>query len=188
MGRLLSGYLATLHTEVAGLKRSDLPHLASATKALLSAALAPSQDTMETARPQIEGLQFARIKRLIRTHLGAATLGPARLCALGGISRSALYRLFEPLGGVANYIQQVRLAEAYRLLTDPDDRHSIAEIAEATGFFEPSTFSRAFRREYGMAPRDLRQAMLTGRMPAPRRRSPGALGEDSSVMDLRRRL
>lgn len=187
-GRLLAGYLGTLHTETPGLTRADLPHLASATKALVAAALAPSPETVETARPQIEGLQFARIKRLIREHLGAATLGPAKLCALGGISRSALYRLFEPVGGVAHYIQRVRLAEAHRLLMDPDARHGIAEIAEATGFFEPSTFSRAFRREYGMAPRDLRLAMLAGRMPASSRRTPGAMGEQGSVMDLLRRL
>ena len=136
----------------------------------------------------MEHLQLARIKRLIRSNLASATLGPARLCALGGLSRSALYRLFEPLGGVARCIQRERLLAAYRALTDPSDRRSIARLAEEVGFFEPSSFSRAFRGEFGTAPRELRAAALAGAAALP----PPAFAADArgapSVSHILRRL
>ncbi len=166
-GRLLAAFIETLQGVAHDLRVNDLAHLETATCALLAAALDANRDRNEAARPQIEHLQLARIKRLIRANLSSATLGPARLCAMGGVSRSALYRLFEPLGGVARYIQRERLQSAYRLLTDPCDRRGIAQMAEAVGFFEPSSFSRAFRTHFGVAPRDLRMAALEGRSSMP---------------------
>jgi AraC-like DNA-binding protein len=162
-GRLLATYLETLQEVSQNLRAGELAHLETATGALLAAALEGSRDAVEAARPQIEHLQLSRMKRLIRANLGSATLGPLRLCAMGGISRSALYRLFEPLGGVARYIQRERLLSAYRLLTDPYDRRGIAQMAEAVGFFEPSSFSRSFRAHFGVTPRELRMAALEGR-------------------------
>jgi AraC-like DNA-binding protein len=162
-GRLLASFLDSLREEAGEFRASDLPHLASVAKSLLATALNSRCDTADAGRPQLEHLQLARIKRLIREKLGSATLGPARLCAMSGVSRSALYRLFEPLGGVARHIQRERLACAYRLLVDPGDRRGIAQVAEAVGFFEPSSFSRAFRAEFGIAPRDLRVAACEGR-------------------------
>lgn len=188
MGRVFSGFLASLQAEIPRLVTADLPRLATATRAMIAAALAPSVERMEAARPQIEHLQLARMKRLIRENVGAATLGPARLCLMGGISRSTLYRLFEPLGGVARYIHRERLGRAHRMLSDPAERRGIAEIAEANGFFEPSTFSRAFRREFGATPREIRLAALAGQVPATGRRFPGASGTDGRLIDLLRRL
>jgi AraC-like DNA-binding protein len=161
-GRLLAGFLQMLHGVAHGLRPRDFAHLETATGALLAAALEGRRDAVEAARPQIEHLQLARIKRLIRANLGSATLGPTRLCAMGGVSRSSLYRLFEPLGGVARFIQRERLKCAYRLLTDPSDRRGVAQMAEAVGFFEPSSFSRAFRAHFGIAPRELRVAACKG--------------------------
>lgn len=188
MGRVVSGFMASLQAEIARLVPADLPRLKTATKAMIAAALAPSAETMEAARPQIEHLQLARMKRLIRENVGAATLGPARLSLLGGISRSTLYRLFEPLGGVARYIHRERLDRAHRMLSDPEERRGIAEIAEANGFFEPSTFSRAFRREFGATPREIRLAALAGQVHAAGRRFPGAPGTEGQLIDLLRRL
>jgi AraC-like DNA-binding protein len=187
-GRLLATYLETLQEVSQNLTAGELAHLETATGALLSAALLGGRDAMEASRPQVEHLQLARIKRLIRANLGSATLGPTRLCVLGGVSRSALYRLFEPLGGVARYIQRERLLSAYRLLTDPADRRGIAQMAEAVGFFEPSSFSRSFRAHFGVTPRELRMASLEGRgtMPHAAFMAPGQ--GPSSVSEILHRL
>ena len=187
-GRLLAGFLETLQDVAQGLRPSDFPHLETATGALLAAALNGGRHAVEAARPQIEHLQLARIKRLIRANLSSATLGPARLCAMGGVSRSALYRLFEPLGGVARYIQRERLQSAYRLLTDPCDRRGIAQMAEAVGFFEPSSFSRAFRAHFGVAPRELRMAALEGRSSMPHAAFAVPGRGPSTVSEILRRL
>jgi AraC-like DNA-binding protein len=70
--------------------------------------------------------------------------------------------LFEVHGGVALCIQRERLAAAHRALSDPADLRSISEIAESVGLFDPSSFSRMFRRNYGISPRDLRLSTSAG--------------------------
>ncbi|MBR0659307.1 helix-turn-helix domain-containing protein [Neoroseomonas oryzicola] len=187
-GRILADFLATLGREATALTAADLSRLVETTRSLLGAAVTSVTTEDGQGATLLEPLHLARVRRIIRENLGAATLGPARLCALAGISRSALYRLFEPLGGVASAIQQERLALAHRLLSDPEERRGIAQIAEAAGFFDPSTFSRAFRREFGIAPRDLRAEALAGIAPLPRsvRRGDGA--DRGCLVDLLRAL
>lgn len=166
-GRLLANHLASIEEGMDGLRTADLPHVAEATRALLAAALAPASDAAAAGQPQVEQLQLARVRRIIRENIGAATLRPGRLSALAGISRSQLYRLFEPLGGVARHIQGERLRHARRLLCDPAERRDISRIAESAGFFDPSSFSRAFRREFACTPREMRAAALAGQAPVP---------------------
>ncbi|WP_341482875.1 helix-turn-helix domain-containing protein [Roseomonas fluvialis] len=64
--------------------------------------------------------------------------------------------------GVYATIQAERLAQARRLLEDTRERRSVREIAESVGFFEPSVFSRAFRRRYDATPSDVREAARAG--------------------------
>ena len=80
-----------------------------------------------------------------------------------GISRSRLYRLFEPYGGVNHYIQHRRLLHAYAALADPNDHRRILDIAEERGFDDAAEFSRAFRREFGYSPSEVRAASKAGR-------------------------
>lgn len=80
-----------------GFNESDLEgvrlqHIATATYALPRAAIQPSAPIAVTVGPQIEGLELARVKRLIGRYLGAARLGPSHLCTMAGISRSRLYQ------------------------------------------------------------------------------------------------
>jgi AraC-like DNA-binding protein len=74
------------------------------------------------------------------------------------MSRSKLYRLMDAEGGVVRYIQRQRLFEAYALLSDPSVDRPITAIAEDLCFADTSGFSRAFRREFGATPNDVRAA------------------------------
>jgi AraC-like DNA-binding protein len=78
------------------------------------------------------------------------------------MSRSNLYRLFEDTGGVARYIQRERLLEAHAVLTDPTKTQSISTMAEDLCFADASSFSRAFKREFGYSPGEVRSAVLAG--------------------------
>jgi AraC-like DNA-binding protein len=76
------------------------------------------------------------------------------------VSRSKLYRLFEKHGGIAHFINCERLKEAHRRLSDPLETPSIHVVGNDVGFPDHSTFSRAFRREYGYSPSEARERAL----------------------------
>ncbi len=75
---------------------------------------------------------------------------------------SRLYRLFEPFGGISSYIRRQRLLRTRDALSDSSDTRPIARIAEQWGFFDASAYSRTFRYEFGISPRDAREAGWDG--------------------------
>jgi AraC-like DNA-binding protein len=186
MGRVLAAFLRQLAAEMPRLGAAELPRVADSARAMIAACVAPGADAIAAAREPLEAVQISRIKALIRQNLGSAMLRPDRLCRQAGVSRSHLYRLFEPQGGVAHYIQAERLRAAARALADPAERRDIAAIAEDVGFFDHSTFSRIFRRAYGCAPRDYRLAAAAGQAVSPLRGAAAARSGD--LADLLRRL
>ena len=72
----------------------------------------------------------------------------------------------ESQGGVTRFIRRQRLLESRALLSDPACETSIAAIAEDFCFTDAAGFSRAFRREFGVSPRDVRAAVKAGLIPA----------------------
>lgn len=186
MERVLATYLLQLASEVSRIGPAELPRVVEATRAIIAAAVQPSADAMAAAEAHIDRTQLARVKSIIRQQLRSALLRPERLCRAAGVSRSQLYRLFEPLGGVAHYIQAERLRAACRALASPSDAREISAIAEDVGFFDHSTFSRVFRREIGCSPRSFRTAALAGR-PVPIRGS-ASDAAPRDIVDILRRL
>jgi AraC-like DNA-binding protein len=172
MGALLQDYILLLAARTPRLSAAEAARLADATGNMVAACIQPSAELLQQAAPQIELVQLAQIKRLIRHNLGSAMLGPDRLCRQAGVSRSKLYRMFEPFGGVARFIQSERLARAHAALSDPDDIRSIGRIAEDVGLFDLSSFGRMFRASFGCSPRELRLTVATGTArPAPARQN-----------------
>jgi AraC-like DNA-binding protein len=184
LGRLLGTHLEELAQQLPRMTEADLPRAAEATRAMVAACVTGGPAALEAAGERIEQARLARLKAIIRRNLGSATLGPRRLCQLGEVSRSQLYRLFTPLGGVARYIQAERLRQARRAIADAGDRREIARIAESLGFYDASSFSRAFRREFGVTPRDLRAAAQAGQYGLPPRQG----ATTGAFMDILRRL
>jgi AraC-like DNA-binding protein len=167
LGGLFGSYLDRLADAMPLMTEAELPRAAEATRAMIAACIAPSGATQDAARAHMESTRLARLRGIIRQNLRSPTLAPRRLCSLGGVSRSQLYRLFEPLGGVARYIQAERLRHIHRALCEPSDRRDIMRIAEAHDFYDASTFSRAFRREFGATPTEVRRAAQAGERSAP---------------------
>jgi AraC-like DNA-binding protein len=162
---LLADLLLALPGRLAAADAAEVSVLAQATQSLIAACLLTGAPVPPHG---IAGdLAKERVRQAIRRHIGSARLTPERLAAAAGLSRSALYRMFEAEGGVASYIRDVRLAFAHAALRDPRHAHrGIAELAEAHGFPDPSPFSRAFRQAYGMTPGEVRALGLPGPAPA----------------------
>jgi AraC-like DNA-binding protein len=170
LGLLLGDYMVALERHLEEMTEADLPRLRDAVAAMVGAAVAPTAERVAVARRQIDLGHMERVRKVVRQHLRTPTLKPATLCRLVGMSRSSLYRLLEAKGGIAQYIQQQRLLEAHSFLDDPGNRRSITAVADELCFTDVSSFSRAFRREFGYAPSDARQAAISGQpiTPPPR--------------------
>lgn len=169
---LLADMMLALPGRAAAASVDEVPTLAGAIHAAIGACLLAGSGLGEAAADPLAdaslGLARERVRRAILRNIGSARLTPAQLAAAAGLSRSALYRLYEAEGGVARYVQHVRLSLAHAALRDPQMAHqSIAVIAELHGFPAPSDFSRAFRAAFGVAPSDVRAMGLSApAMPA----------------------
>lgn len=155
-GLLLSDYLLLLNRSLTDLRVAEVPHVVEATRCLVAACLLPSRDRFAEARRPIDTVVMERARRLIGRKLVDPDLTPETLCAELGVSRSRLYRLFGPLGGISAYIRRQRLLKTRDALSDSSDRRSISRIAEEWGFTDPSAYSRTFRHEFGMSPSEAR--------------------------------
>ena len=154
---LFADLLRALPARAAMAQESELPALATVVHGAVKSLLLSPQRAEPTLAPEVRGAARERVRRAILQRIDVAELRPAQLAVAAGLSRSALYRIFEADGGVARYIQQVRLSLANAALRDPLQAHvSISAIAEAHGFPDPSAFSRAFRKAFGATPRDVR--------------------------------
>ncbi|MCO5063891.1 MAG: helix-turn-helix domain-containing protein [Rhizobiaceae bacterium] len=156
MGKLLADYLFILNRSLEELRATEMPNIVAATRSIVAACLSPSQDRLTEAKSPIDATLLARARRLIDSRLTDHELSPEMLCASLGTSRSRLYRLFEPLGGVASYIRKRRLLRTRDALSDIADGRSIARIAEQWGFLDASAYSRTFRNEFGISPKEAR--------------------------------
>lgn len=101
---------------------------------------------------------YALSLRIIESSLQDSTLDPETLADRLGVSLRRLYRLFESEGdSVCRVIQRCRLQRSAE-----DLRHvgasgeSITQIAFKWGFVDASHFSRAFKREFSLSPREYR--------------------------------
>lgn len=173
-GRLLGGVLLRLAAELPHMREAEHPRAVEALGALLRAAIPGGATPGRADDAEVLAARLARVKAIIRQHLCSPDLSPEWLCQLTGMSRSQLYRLFEPTGGVRREIQRERLRQAHRVIADPGETRTIHEIGAEIGFEEPTAFSRAFRREFGYAPSALRRTPERPSLPAPPPLSPDA--------------
>lgn len=99
--------------------------------------------------------RVAEIVRAIERRPDAA-LPLDRLADVAGLSPFHFLRTFERLTGATphQYLLRARLREAALRLSETNDR--IIDVALACGFGDVSNFNRAFRSEFGVAPRAYR--------------------------------
>jgi len=164
---LLIAYLNGVEARLSCLTEQDLPRIINATRDMILACLDPSTEGDATADRTANLALIERARRYVQRHLGAEHLSPSDMARALGVSRTRLYQLFEPSGGVLHYIQKRRLQTAHVALGDPADTRRIIDIAEAVGFTSAANFSRSFSKEFGYSPREARNAILSNRRSQP---------------------
>lgn len=157
MAGFIADYLLLLHRSLPDRMARDVESISAATTSLLAACISPSRNHIFEAQGPIDAVIMARANRIICEQLSDPDLSPEKLCRALGVSRSRLYRIFEPAGGISSYIRRQRLLHTRDNLRNGVDRRPISAIAEEWGFADASAFSRTFRREFGMTPKVARE-------------------------------
>lgn len=181
-GALLVGFLQQLVEQSCHVQGEQAKRLAIATRALVEACIIPAHEVSAPERPvedrevldrqvqdkpggghgalappSLASGMVERARLMVQRHMASPDFGPPQLGRLLAMSRSKLYRLLDGDGGVAHFINRERLKQARRDLMAPGEPLSVHAIANEAGFRDHSTFSRAFRREYGCSPTELRE-------------------------------
>jgi AraC-like DNA-binding protein len=128
-----------------------------------------------------EYLRRDAVERMIGENLSDLSLSVATLSRGTGMSRSALYRLFEDQGGVALMIQKRRLDGVRRALDDREQAR-LPDMARTFGFADEFQLSRLFSEAYEISPQVYRDRVAASRPNDPldsRRRWAGWMGESS---------
>ncbi len=78
-------------------------------------------------------------------------------CQEMGVSKTLLYSKLKALTGLSaiEFIRNIRLKEARKLLVDPENKLTIAEISYRVGFNDPLYFSRCFKKYFGVPPSEI---------------------------------
>jgi AraC-like DNA-binding protein len=153
---LATSYLDSLGQRLDTLSHAEAGQAADILCRLLGiacgAALPEQRDAVRAAR-------LEQIKRHVDLHLTETDLSPAMVAQALGISVRSLHLAFEPTGtSFAQHVMRRRLQECRAALERPAATRSIIDVAFAWGFANLTTFYRAFRREFGMAPGEVRAA------------------------------
>ncbi|PSH70313.1 AraC family transcriptional regulator [Phyllobacterium brassicacearum] len=162
MGRLLSDYFIGLAKRLPAVEAEYLPELVGATQSMIRACLLPSPGNIEEAQAPIARVLLEKARRIVQSRLFDPSFNANVLRRDLAISRTGLYRMFEPFGGVIHYLQHQRLLDAHAALANPNDKRRIIEIAEQRCFSDGAEFSRAFKREFGYTPSEVRAGRKSG--------------------------
>lgn len=153
---LLRQHLYALQGQLPDMRLAQAQTIIQPTVELLSAAMNGSI-AKETNAYAVENAVLKQIERHIGVHIENPALSAATIAAAFGMSVRKLYQLFEPFGGVVAYIQKKRLGLVHAALVNPAQQHkNIQDIAESFGFLHRKNFNAAFRRLYGITPRQAR--------------------------------
>ncbi len=179
VAHLLAACLNVLALEAEATGDAAFDALAEGVIELTAKALGPVLQSIAPKDRPTPIASLVVIRRFIDRHLASGDLGVNMLAEKFGLSRATLYRLFEPLGGVADYIREQRLRLAYQEVVAAEfSNRRIGLIGFRLGFKNVSSFSRAFRQRFGVSPRGARSAALK-RSPPKLAAAPPACGTGS---------
>ncbi len=171
---LLGDLMGSLARRAAAVTTQTAESTARALTELLAGALGQVRPGDEAAGAILADLRRRRAEAFIEARLHEPSLDADAVARGAALSRSALYRLFEPTGGVAQHIRTRRLERLGAALRNPVETRSISTLTFGHGFASESHCSRAFRATFGLPPGRYRAEMRHPRSSASSAPLPGA--------------
>jgi len=155
--QLLLAHLRACVEEAPRISTAESQAVSDATLQLVVAGLQSAKRQAAGSAAHVGLASLTDMTDFIEEQLGRADLGPEVLADEFSLSRATLYRLFEPLGGVAAFILDRRLNRALQAITAPHAAHlRLKQLAHELGFAHPTSFTRAFKKRFGMPPHEVR--------------------------------
>jgi AraC-like DNA-binding protein len=157
---LTSSFLALLPTYSGGLAHASQEMTRAQTLDLIASALSHAMERAQNPLSSPRLLVLQKLRAAIDARLTDPGLNAKAVSAAAGISvRYANAVLARLDTSVARLIREKRLERCRRSLADARQANrTVSEIAYGWGFSDVTSFTRAFRRAYGMSPSDFRQA------------------------------
>lgn len=162
-GSVIGATLRSFAENVSRMNQDDMDALASGLIELVAKAVARLLEHGEGRTIGAPLASFVSTRRFIDRNLTSAALNADMVAGAFGLSRASLYRLFEPVGGIAKYIRKARLNRAYQEIVAAEiANRRIGQIAYRLGFKNVSAFNRLFQETYGVSPSEARKRALQG--------------------------
>lgn len=161
-GGLFTDMLQHIPTRIEGLTEEARATVGAQLIDLLVLAVQNDERTLTSGASSVRAAHLTRIEQFIRAHLHDPELSPEHIAAGCGISTRYMHEIFRDTNQtVSQWVRDQRLAACRQDLSDPANPRTIAEIAYARGFSDQAQFSRAFRRQFGVSPKDFRSQYRT---------------------------
>ena len=154
---MLASYLGALHQRLDAIADAEMDFYARQVVDLVGFVLS-GRDAFASGDSSVVAAHRQRVLQYISRHCLEPDLDATRIAVACGVSIRYLHRIFSGSEhSVMERVWNARLDHAHRLLLDGfSHRRSVAEVAYASGFTSAAAFSRAYKRRYGLAPRDAR--------------------------------
>ncbi|MEL7028983.1 MAG: helix-turn-helix domain-containing protein [Pseudomonadota bacterium] len=160
-GALFANHLLTLESVGWRMDPADLNRAMRGTLELFAQAFAAEREGPSTTHKR---LTLERIRRYCLQNLADPAMTPSSVALAHGISTRYLHALFSDTGEtIGNWLKRERLKRCRAALETPSERgRTITEIAFSWGFQDMSHFSKVFKAEYGVTPREIRSGIEAG--------------------------
>ena len=150
--QLLAARILDIYRRLPTTRANEVPPLADEFAGFLRRLLDPSQASDVLDGCELDGGLMALATMIVQSNLSRRDLSPEFIAGQMQISRSTLYRLFEPEGGVMHFVQGERLRAVRDALADPMETRTLSRLAEVFAFGSAALLSRNFRNRYGVPP------------------------------------
>ena len=166
---LIQGLLANGH----GLSPLAAQEVFNATVAMLGAALEAEHAPAQPVQSYMANFHKERIRSYVLSHLNNQDMDIAMIARAVRLSPRYIHLLFaDEAVHLSQWIWMQRLENCYRELSqNKNAKRPIGEIAYSWGFNDAAHFSRAFRKQFGLAPREVQKMADAVVSPEPDRAS-----------------
>ena len=180
-GRILSGMLRSVADAILDLNANRVrPVELALPEFLLTAMLEDAPAKSLGGAAGARAMLLERVFQTIEMYLSDPNFNLQQVASEHGISMRYLQKLFESVGESFGHYVKLRRLERCRmdLISPLHAQKSISDILFQWGFNDSASFSRAFREQYGISPRDYRKAPPAAEgAKAPRRGRPATAPE-----------